>query len=88
MRYNAWDVDPVQSNNERRKHPAIFPEALARDHILSWSNEGDTVLDPFNGSGTTTKMARAMGRRWIGIEINPDYCRIARKRMAQQVLAF
>jgi site-specific DNA-methyltransferase (adenine-specific) len=69
-------------------HPAPFPESLARDHILSWSNEGDIVLDPYNGSGTTTKMARAMGRRWIGIEINPDYCRIARKRMAQQVLAF
>jgi site-specific DNA-methyltransferase (adenine-specific) len=67
-------------------HPAIFPEALARDHILSWSNEGDIVLDPFNGSGTTTKMAREMGRQYIGIEVNPDYCEIARKRLAQRVL--
>jgi DNA modification methylase len=92
VRQNIWYIPAgggVSSEDAVAfRHPAIFPEALARDHILSWSNEGDTVLDPFNGSGTTTKMARAMGRRWIGIEINPDYCRIARKRMAQQVLAF
>ena len=67
-------------------HPGTFPEALARDHILSWSNEGDIVLDPFNGSGTTTKMARLMGRRWLGVEVNPDYCEIAWTRMAQKVL--
>lgn len=68
------------------EHPAMFPEKLARDHILSWSNEGDIVLDPFNGSGTTTKMARLMGRRFIGIEINQEYCAIARKRLAQKLL--
>lgn len=67
-------------------HPAIFPEALARDHILSWSNEGEIVLDPFSGSGTTAKMARELGRRYIGIEINEEYCEIARKRLAQQLL--
>lgn len=67
-------------------HPAIFPEALARDHILSWSNEGDIVLDPFSGSGTTAKMAKHNGRRWIGIEVNPEYCEIAEKRLAQGVL--
>ena len=71
-----------------RQHPAIFPEVLARDHILSWSNEGDVVLDPFAGSGTTPKMARLMGRRFIGIEVNPDYCEICRKRLAQQVFEF
>jgi site-specific DNA-methyltransferase (adenine-specific) len=65
-------------------HPAQFPEALARDHILSWSNEGDIVLDPFNGSGTTTKMARKMGRRGIGLEINPEYCEIAKERLRQK----
>lgn len=69
-------------------HPAIFPEALARDHILSWSNEGDIVLDPFSGSGTTAKMARLMGRRFIGVEVNPEYCEIARKRLAQKLLDF
>lgn len=68
------------------KHPAIFPEDLARDHILSWSNEGDIVLDPFSGSGTTMKMARETGRRGIGIEINREYCDIAIKRLEQRLL--
>lgn len=68
------------------QHPAPFPEPLARDHILSWSNPGDVVLDPFSGSGTTAKMARETGRRFIGIEVNPEYIEISRKRLAQQVL--
>ena len=90
-RLNIWTIAKSPAAEDRvakNGHPAIFPESLARDHILSWSNEGDVVLDPFNGSGTTTKMARAMGRRWLGIEVNPDYCEIARKRMRQQVLTF
>jgi site-specific DNA-methyltransferase (adenine-specific) len=62
-------------------HPAIFPEALARDHILSWSNEGDVVLDPFSGSGTTAKMALLNGRHYIGIDVSEEYCEIARKRI-------
>ena len=69
-------------------HPAAFPEALARDHILSWSNDGDIVLDPFNGSGTTMKMAKLMGRRGIGIEINESYCEIAANRLRQNVFDF
>jgi DNA modification methylase len=68
------------------QHPAPFPEDLARDHILSWSNEGDIVLDPFGGSGTTAKQARELGRRFIHIDVNPDYCEIARKRLAQSLL--
>jgi site-specific DNA-methyltransferase (adenine-specific) len=68
------------------EHPAPFPEPLARDHILSWSNHGDVVLDPFSGSGTTAKMARETGRRFIGIEVNPEYVEISRKRLAQQAL--
>ena len=67
-------------------HPAIFPEALARDHILSWSNEGDIVLDPFSGSGTTAKMAKHNGRQYIGIEVNPEYVEISLKRLEQGVL--
>jgi len=63
------------------KHSAIFPEQLANDHIISWSNEGDTVLDCFMGSGTTGKMAALSGRRFIGIEKNPDYFEIACKRI-------
>jgi len=67
-------------------HPAMFPTTLARDHILSWSNPGDVVLDPFAGSGTTLKMAKEHGRRWIGIEVNPAYVEICWKRVAQGVL--
>jgi len=81
-RTNVWKLAPEQ----RCEHPAPFPESLARDHILSWSNEGDLVLDPFSGSGTTAKMAKHNGRRFIGIEINADYCEIAKKRLEQQVL--
>src|SRR5690606_14128890 len=55
-------------------HPAVFPEALARDHILSWSNEGDLVYDPFMGSGTVAKMAILTNRNYIGSEISPEYC--------------
>ncbi len=67
-------------------HPAIFPDMLARDHIATWSNPGDLVLDPFSGSGTTAKAAKELGRRFLGLEINPEYCAIAERRIAQQVL--
>jgi site-specific DNA-methyltransferase (adenine-specific) len=87
-RWNVWVCDSARNDNDNGDHPAPFPEALARDHILSWSNEGDIVLDPFNGSGTTTKMARLMGRRFIGIDVNESYCEIARKRLAQKLLDF
>ena len=65
-------------------HPAPFPEKLAEDHILSWSNEGDTVLDPFMGSGTTGKMAIKNNRNFIGIEISEEYCKIAQERIINQ----
>mgnify|MGYP000574343882 CR=1 FL=1 len=61
---------------------AVFPERLANDHILSWSNKGDVVLDPFCGSGTTAKMAMLTGRKFIGFEISAEYCDIAEKRIA------
>lgn len=64
------------------RHPAAFPEKLAEDHILSWSNEGDTVLDPFAGSGTTLKMAKKNKRNYIGVDISEEYCEIARRRVA------
>lgn len=63
------------------EHPAIFPERLAHDHIISWSNEGDVVLDPFAGSGTTVRMAKDLKRRYIGIEVNPEYVDIIRNRL-------
>ena len=90
VRYNVWKVQKgfakTTTDAMAFEHPAMFPEALARDHILSWSNEGDTVLDPFSGSGTTLKMARLMGRKGIGIEIHERYCEIAAERLRQRLL--
>ena len=63
------------------KHPAIFPEKLVHDHIVSWSNEGDIVLDPFGGSGTTSKVASILKRRWIYIEKIKSYSLIAKERL-------
>jgi len=82
-RTNVWQLSTADIGG---LHPAPFPEDLATDHIRSWSNEGDIVLDPFNGSGTTCKAARELGRRYIGIDVNEEYCEIARKRIAQKLL--
>ena len=65
------------------EHPAIFPERLAQDHILSWSNPGDIVLDPMCGSGTTCKMAYHNNVQYIGIDISEEYIAIAQQRLAQ-----
>jgi site-specific DNA-methyltransferase (adenine-specific) len=62
-------------------HPATFPEQLAHDHIISWSNEGDIILDPFAGSGTTGKMAKLLNRNFILIEKEPKYCKICEARI-------
>jgi site-specific DNA-methyltransferase (adenine-specific) len=86
LRRNVWEFPVGSFVGYENTHPAPFPEALARDHILSWSNPGDVVLDPFSGSGTTAKMAKHNGRRFIGIEINQEYCDIAHKRLSQDVL--
>lgn len=63
------------------KHPAPFPEALARDHILSWSSEGQVVYDPFMGSGTTAVAAKQLGRHYIGSEISVEYCELIADRL-------
>ena len=68
------------------QHPAIFPEALANDHIISWSNPNDLILDPFLGSGTTCYCAKKLNRYSIGIEIEEKYCEIAAKRCCQGVM--
>jgi DNA modification methylase len=90
VRHNVWRYAGVPGAGTKDmsayNHPAIFPEALARDHILSWSNEGDIVLDPFSGSGTTAKMAKHNGRQYIGIEVNLEYVKISLKRLEQGVL--
>jgi site-specific DNA-methyltransferase (adenine-specific) len=86
-RRNIWAylVGGGNSTKDRvaHKHPAIFPEALAKDHILSWSNPGDVILDPFAGSGTTLKAAKELNRNYIGIEINPEYVDICYERIGR-----
>lgn len=78
-RKNIWTYSV--GNNGIKGHPAVFPEQLAKDHIISWSNEGDLVLDPFMGSGTTAKMALETNRNFIGFEISKEYCEIAEQRI-------
>lgn len=81
---NVWEYMPGNSGNKiESKHPAIFPEKLCNDHIISWSNEGDLVYDCFMGSGTTAKMSIINNRNWIGSEISSEYCDIANKRISQ-----
>ena len=75
---NIWDCAIAQNKTE---HPAVFPESLVSDHILSWSNEGDIVYDPFMGSGTTAIAAKKLGRNYIGSEISQEYCAIAASRI-------
>jgi len=82
FRTNVWTIHPT-NRSDRTDHPAPFPEALARDHILSWSNPGDVVLDPLCGSGTTLKMAKQLGRLWIGFDISEEYVGLARLRVRQ-----
>ena len=64
----------------------MFPERLAKDHIISWSNKLDLVLDPFIGSGTTAKVSKELQRHFIGIEISKEYVEIAQKRLSQSTL--
>ena len=85
-RFNIWEYTTggsVASDKIAFNHPAIFPEKLAEDHIISWSNEGDIVFDPFLGSGTTAKMALLNNRHFIGFEISKEYCDIANERIQE-----
>jgi DNA modification methylase len=77
-RSNIWKYG---TSGNGTSHPAIFPQKLAEDHIISWSNEGDTVLDPFLGSGTTGVAAKNLGRSFIGIELDEAYFNIAKERI-------
>ena len=83
MRTNVWNSNTVGQEMmcQTLPHPAMFPEKLAQDHILSWSNKNDIVMDIFSGSGTTCKMARKNDRNFIGIEISKEYCDIANERL-------
>jgi site-specific DNA-methyltransferase (adenine-specific) len=78
-RTNIWRT--ITSFNDKTGHPAVFPEQLVSDNIITWSNEGDLVYDPFMGSGTTAKMACAKKRNWIGSEISKSYFKMAVNRL-------
>ena len=80
-RFNIWKYNQTDGHDDfSKKHPAPFPQQLAEDHIISWSNENDIVFDPFMGSGTTAKMAFLNNRKWFGIELDDDYCKIIKDR--------
>jgi len=85
FRTNIWSYLGGRGHSSRNpiafEHPAIFPEKLAKDHIISWSNEGDIVLDPMVGSGTTCFVAKQLNRKWIGIDCSSEYCNIASARL-------
>lgn len=82
---NVWEVDRVAyGSTEQSSHIAVYPEEIAEKIIRACSRPGELVLDPFSGSGTTPKVARSLGRRWIGIEISPDYARESVKRLGFQ----
>ena len=84
QRHNVWQVNEEKVLN--KLHPAVFPEQLANDHIISWSNENDLVFDPFMGSGTTGKMALLNNRKFIGIEKVPEYFDIGVNRMQESIM--
>ena len=79
---NIWSM---AVSSTKLNHPAIFPEKLAHDHIASWSNEGDTILDPFAGSGTVGKIAKQLNRNCILIEKVSEYFKIAEKRINENI---
>ena len=85
VRFNIWSYSTGKGNSTKDdiafEHPAIFPEKLAADHIISWSNEDDIVYDPMSGSGTTCKMALLLKRNYIGSEVSEEYCRIIEARL-------
>ena len=85
MRTNIWQIANGYFKSTLDKvayqHPAIFPDKLAHDHIISWSNEGDVVLDPFMGSNTVGKVCKQLKRRFIGMEIDSRYFVIAQTRI-------
>ena len=89
VRTNIWKYKNGKGFSTKDKiaydHPAIFPEQLVEDHLRSWSNEGDVVLDVFGGSGTTAKIASKLNRKWVLVEKVKEYCIIAEKRLKNEL---
>jgi DNA modification methylase len=87
LAYNVWQYSAGYMKSTKYKpafeHPAIFPEYLAKDHIQTWTNADDIVLDPFMGSGTTGASCVELNRRFIGIEISKEYCELAVRRIKE-----
>lgn len=79
--YNVWDIAVAQN---KTKHTAVFPYEIPYKHIISWSNEGDVVLDPFVGSGTTILASIDLKRNYIGIELNKEYYNICINRIKEK----
>lgn len=88
---NIWKIavapnkDIIVIDGVEIRHPAVFPLEIARRHIISWSNESDTILDPFMGAGTTIVAANNLKRKAIGIELNPNYLRLSEKRIKESL---
>jgi len=78
QRHNIWQISTAKPFGN---HPAVFPEQLAIDHILSWSNPDDLIYDPFMGSGTTAIASLKLNRNWVGSEISSNYCDLINKRL-------
>ncbi len=83
LRFNVWKNNTVGQDfmGKKLSHPAMFPLKLIKDHIFTWSNKNDIVLDPFIGSGTTAVACKELQRNYIGFEISKEYCDIAEQRL-------
>lgn len=88
LKHNIWYYSVGKNHSTKDdvafKHPAIFPEQLAYDHIISWSNEGDLVMDIFAGSGTVRKMCKLTNRHYVGFELAKEYIEIENERMQEE----
>ena len=83
---DVWEFSHIHySNPERVNHPTQKPEALIKRIILASSNKDDVVLDPFVGSGTTCVVANFLNRKWIGFDINPDYIKMSKNRIKEEI---
>jgi len=80
--YAKWDISP-ERQMKKYGHPAMFPEELVRRALKLFSYKNDVVLDPFNGVGTTTLVAKKTGRRYVGIDVSDIYCKIAQRRLLE-----
>lgn len=85
MRRNIWSYAVGVKKKDEKKHPAVFPKELAEDHIKSWSNPGDTILDPMAGSGTVGLAAKKLMRKYIMIEKVPEYAALCKEKVGDKI---